>query len=69
MPEGINKVHALNFIHELRSYIINDSPSFTRHYLQIYALNLPKIHNKLPFLLPVSSPVSCSTKFTVKLMT
>ena len=30
-PEGINNVHALNFIHEPRSYIINDRPSFIRH--------------------------------------
>ena len=31
-PEGINNVHAFNFIHEPRSYIINDRPSFTCHY-------------------------------------
>ena len=31
-PENINNGHALNFIHEPRSYIINDIPSFIRHY-------------------------------------
>ena len=31
-PENINNVHALSFIHEPRSYIINDIQSFIRHY-------------------------------------
>ena len=63
-PEGINNVHALNFIH---TSLMIDHPSYTI-ILQILTLNLPKIHEEAT-IFTASSPVSCSTKFTVKSMT
>ena len=65
----MNNVHALNFIHEPRSYIINDRPSFTRHYFADLYLKSSKNTHKETTISTDSSPVSCSTKFTVKLMT
>ena len=66
MPEGINNVHVLNFIHEPHSYIINDRPSYIRHHFA--DSYLPSSKNTV-IISTASSPVSCSTKVTVKSMT
>ena len=64
---GINYVHALNLIHEPRSYIINDRPCFICHYFADSFLktseNIQKSHHFY------CSPISCSTKYTPKSMT
>ena len=71
-PEGINNVHALNYIREPRSYIIimihHPLYAIISCILPVHAVNLPKIHKKAT-ISTASSHVSCSTKFTVKLMT
>ena len=56
MPEGIKNVHALNPIHEPRSYIslwwtILHTPLFCRFIPLIFQ----KIHKKPPFILPLST--------------
>ena len=51
---GHKNVHALNPIHESRSLHMMDHPSYAI-ILQIHTFNLPKMHEKPPFILPVST--------------
>ena len=69
-PEGINNVHALNFIHSWTPFIHHymiDHPSHAI-ILQIHTFNLPKIHEKA-IIAKASSHLSYSTRITVKSMT
>ena len=63
MPEGINSVHAINYVH----IIMIDHPSYAI-ILQIHTVNLPKLCEKAT-ISAASSHISCSTKFTLKSMT